>query len=195
VSKTTRFLILDACVLIDLSHIDRDVLAEVCRTVGSVHVARPVFDEVKQIDEAAAAAVGLAIAEPELNQRARSSVALADLLPRFVAKSALTFVTADLEDLLEAARLPRGSLSFQDRLCLLVAARQRWTCVSNDKPLRAACASRSVPVLWGLEMLALAAPKVAIARLEKAAWAIHAKNPRYVPKKLVEVFIAKVRRK
>jgi hypothetical protein len=33
----------------------------------------------------------------ELNQRARSSVALADLLPRFVAKSALTFVIADLE--------------------------------------------------------------------------------------------------
>jgi hypothetical protein len=32
----------------------------------------------------------------DLNQRARSSVALADLLPRFVAKSALTFVTADL---------------------------------------------------------------------------------------------------
>jgi hypothetical protein len=34
--------------------------------------------------------------EGSLNQRARSSVALADLLPRFVAKSALTFVTADL---------------------------------------------------------------------------------------------------
>ncbi|MGD0676215.1 MAG: hypothetical protein ABSC94_12395 [Polyangiaceae bacterium] len=164
-SEPTRFLILDACVLIDLSHIDRDVLAEVCRTVGSVHVARSVFDEVKQIDEAATAAVGLALAEPEL------------------------------EDLLKAARLPRESLSLQDRLCLLIAARQRWTCVSNDKPLRAACASRSVPVLWGLEMLALAAPEVAIARLEKAAWAIHAKNPRYVPKKLVEVFVAKLRRK
>jgi len=164
VSKPTRFLILDACVLIDLSHIDRDVLAEVCRTVGSVHVAKPVFDEVKQIDEAAAAAVGLAIVEPVL------------------------------EDLLEAARTPRGSLSFQDRLCILVAARQRWTCVSNDKPLRAACAALSVPVLWGLEMLGLAAPKVTVARLEKAAWAIHAKNARYVPKKLVEAFLAKLRR-
>jgi hypothetical protein len=165
VSRPTRFLILDACVLIDLSHIDRDVLAEVCGAVGLVHVAKPVFDEVKQIDEAAAAGVGLAIIEPEL------------------------------EDLLEAARTPRGSLSFQDRLCLLVAARQGWTCVSNDKPLRAACSARSVPVLWGLEMLALAAPKVTFSRLEKAAWAIHAKNPRYVPKRLVEVFLAKLRRR
>lgn len=164
-SKPTRFLILDACVLIDLSHIERDLLAEVCRTVGSVHVAKPVFDEVKQIDEAAAAAAGLAIVEP------------------------------GLEDLLEAARTPRGSLSFQDRLCILLAARQRWTCVSNDKPLRVACAARSIPVLWGLEMLGLAAPKVTAARLETAAWAIHAQNPRFVPKKLVEAFLAKLRRK
>jgi hypothetical protein len=165
VSKPTRFLILDACVLIDVSHIDRDVLAEVCRAVGSIHVAKPVFDEVQQIDETIAAAVGLAIVEPEL------------------------------EDLMEAARLPRGPLSFQDRLCLLVAARERWTCVSNDKPLRAACTARRVPVLWGLEMLGLAAPKVTVARLEKAAWEIHAKNPRYVPKKLVEAFLMKLRRR
>jgi succinate dehydrogenase/fumarate reductase flavoprotein subunit len=37
--------------------------------------------------------------EASLNQRARSSVVLADLLPRSVAKSAFTFVTADLDRL------------------------------------------------------------------------------------------------
>ena len=158
-----RLLVLDACVLIDLSHVDRDVLTDVCRSVGQVHVPRPVFDEVDQVDETTAQDVGLVIVEPEL------------------------------DDLLEAARVPRGALSFQDKLCILVAQRNGWTCVSNDKPLRHECTSRGVPVLWGLEMLALAVPSVAVSELEGAAWAIHAKNPRYVPKKLVGEFITKLR--
>lgn len=114
---------------------------------------------------------------------------------RAAAAVGLAIVEPELEDLLGAARTPRGALSLQDRLCLLVAARWGWTCVSNDKPLRVASRARCVPVLWGLELLGLAAPKVAIARLEKAAWAIHEKNPRYVPKKLVEAVLAKLRRR
>src|SRR5262249_31938037 len=147
-----------------LACVDRDVLGNVCRSVGSVHVVRAVFDEVDDLDEAAAQDVGLGIVDPEL------------------------------DDLLAAAQVPRGALSFQDRLCLLVAERRGWICVSNDKPLRQECSLRGVPVLWGLEMLALAAPLVALAELEAAAWAIHRKNPRYVPKKLVTAFLAKLRR-
>ena len=44
-------------------------------------------------------------------------------------------------------------------------------------------------------MLGLAALKLTVVRLEKAAWAIHAKNPRYVSRKVVEAFLAKLRRK
>jgi hypothetical protein len=157
--------VLDACVLIDLSHVDRDVLGNVCRSVGPVHVVRAVFDEVDDFDEASAQDAGLRIVDPEL------------------------------EDLLAAAQIPGGALSFQDRLCILVAERQGWTCVSNDKPLRQECVARNVPVLWGLEMLALASSSVALAELEAAAWAIHRKNPRYVPKKLVTTFVAKLRKK
>lgn len=160
-----RFLVLDACVLIDLAHVDRDVLGNVSRSVGTIHIVRAVFDEVDDFDEASAQDVGLRVVDPEL------------------------------EDLLAAARIPRGALSFQDRLCILVAQRQGWTCVSNDKPLRQECVARRVPVLWGLEMLALAAPSVDLAELEAAAWAIHHKNPRYVPKKLVTAFVAKLRKK
>lgn len=160
-----RFLILDACVLIDLSHVDRKVMGDVCRSIGSVHVVRAVFDEVQQIDEAGAVASGLTIVDPEL------------------------------ADLLEAARVPRGALSFQDRLCLMMAARQGWVCVSNDRPLRSECMARDVPVLWGLEMLGLASSGVALIDLESAAWAIHEANPRYVPKALVEKFLEKLRRK
>ncbi|MGH7270308.1 MAG: hypothetical protein ACREJ3_07725 [Polyangiaceae bacterium] len=160
-----RFLVLDACVLIDLAYVDRDVLGNVCRSVGSIHVVRAVFDEVDDLDEAAAQDAGIRIVDPEL------------------------------DDLLTAAQVPRGALSFQDRLCLLVAQRRGWTCVSNDKPLRQECLARGVPVLWGLEMLALAASSVALTELEAAAWAIHGKNPRYVTKKLVTTFVAKLRKK
>jgi hypothetical protein len=48
------------------------------------------------VSHSATAASPSRCSRARLNQRARSSVAPADLLPRFVAKSALTFVTADL---------------------------------------------------------------------------------------------------
>jgi len=37
-----------------------------------------------------------------------------------------------------AAAAERGRLSLPDRVCLLVAAQEQWTCVSNDGPLRRA---------------------------------------------------------
>ena len=118
----------------------------------SVRSTRAVFDEVDDLDEAAAQDVGLRVVDPEL------------------------------DDLLAAAQVPRGALSFQDRLCLLVAQRRGWTCVSNDKPLRQECSIRGVPVLWGLEMLALAAPSVAVAELEAARGQSIARAPGTCPR-------------
>jgi len=46
-----------------------------------------------------------------------------------------------------------GRLSFQDRICLLVAKEGGFTCVSNDRRLRMSCEAEGVPVLWGLELL------------------------------------------
>ena len=53
------------------------------------------------------------------------------------------------------AAATRGPLSFADRLCFLLAKERAWTCVSNDRRLRRTCEEGSVPVLWGLELLAL----------------------------------------
>jgi predicted nucleic acid-binding protein len=58
------------------------------------------------------------------------------------------------EVLLEAAAR-RGGLSFEDRICLVAAAKNGWTCVTNDKALKNACADAKVQTLWGFEVLAL----------------------------------------
>ena len=58
-------------------------------------------------------------------------------------------------ELVAAAAADRGRLSFEDRICLLAAKENGWTCVSNDKPLRNACRAEGVSLLWGLEVLAL----------------------------------------
>jgi len=50
----------------------------------------------------------------------------------------LSIDDAPTEALLEAARMPRPLSSF-DWLCLILARDNHWTCVSNDKRLRAQC--------------------------------------------------------
>jgi hypothetical protein len=119
-----RFLVVDACVLIDFAKADPAILPLVSRHVGEVHVATPVFEQVKDIDPAMAASLGIKLYEPSL-------------------------------DMAAAAAVTQGRLSFQDRLCFAIAKKAGWTCVSNDKQLRAHCERERVLVLWGFEVLAL----------------------------------------
>jgi len=121
-----RFLVVDACVLIDYAKADASIIPLVSRHVGEIHVATPVFQEVKDIDPAMAASLGIKLYEPTLEMAA-------------------------------AAAAAKGRLSFQDLLCFAIAKTERWTCVSNDRQLRAQCESEKVPVLWGLEVLGLLA--------------------------------------
>lgn len=119
-----RFLVVDACVLIDFAKADTAILPLVSRYVGEVHVATPVFEQVKDLDPAMAASLGIRLYEPSLEM---ASVAAAT----------------------------KGRLSFQDRLCFAIAKKEGWTCVSDDKQLRAHCESETVLVLWGFEVLAM----------------------------------------
>lgn len=119
-----RFLIVDACVLIDFAKADSAILTLLSRHVGEVHVATPVFEEVKDVDATMATSLGIKIYQPSL-------------------------------EIAAIAATKRGRLSFQDRLCLAIATAEGWTCVSNDKQLRAACEAAKVPVLWGFQVLAL----------------------------------------
>ncbi len=56
-----------------------------------------------------------------------------------------------------AAAAQRGRLSFQDHLCLTVARAEGMTCVTNDVALRTQCVEEKVAILWGLELLVIAA--------------------------------------
>lgn len=64
----------------------------------------------------------------------------------------LIVVDPSVDQLLEAGR-EAGPLAFADRLCLILARENGWTCVTNDRPLHRACADAGVATMWGLELL------------------------------------------
>jgi predicted nucleic acid-binding protein len=102
-------------------------------------------------------------------------------------------VVPELDILLEA-EIKKGALSFQDRVCLLLAKKGGWSCVSNDKPLRRECETESIPVMWGLEMMILL---VEVGKLDQntafeVANKIHLENPKYIGKGVLEDFKVKI---
>jgi len=94
--------------------------------------------------------------------------------------------------LIEAIKERRG-FSFQDRLCLIIAKENNWTCITNDKNLRNKCSGEGVEIMWGLQlMLELYAEKY-ICKEEAidTVWKIHKSNSR-ITKDIVEDFIRKL---
>jgi rRNA-processing protein FCF1 len=105
----------------------------------------------------------------------------------------LKVVDGNLAQLTEASQRG-GPLSFEDKLCLVLARDNGWSCLSNDGPLREACKAQGVPVIWGLEiMLALVEVKQLTATSAiQTAQAIHAVNPLYITAKVLGAFQKKV---
>ncbi|MDY0297462.1 MAG: hypothetical protein RB296_09105 [Acidobacteriota bacterium] len=104
-------------------------------------------------------------------------------------ESNLTVIEPELEQLILAGER-KGRLSFNDNLCLIVAAAGGYTCVTSDKALRKACVEIGVPTIWGLEVMtelvrcrAMTA-EAAVAVAEK----IHAVNPHHLPQSLIDRF-------
>ncbi len=100
----------------------------------------------------------------------------------------LLVVDGTVEQLLEAGA-GNGSLSFEDRLCLVLARDHGWTCVSNDRALRKACEAEGVAVLWGLQLLLRLVEDSAIATEEavQLAEAIGTNNRWISPRVIEEV--------
>ena len=103
-------------------------------------------------------------------------------------------VEPTLEQLLEAGA-ERGRLSFEDRLCLIVARDAGWRCVTNDRRLRAACEAASIPVMWSLELLLELVitgqfpPDQAIAIAEE----LHGISPRHITSDIVADFRGRIK--
>ncbi len=106
----------------------------------------------------------------------------------------LGLVMPETEMLIAAAAQP-GSLSFEDRICLLLAKERGWTCVTNDGRLRRECESESVSVLWGLEpLIMLVKRKVIDAKLAlTTALAIRRSNPRFITDAIIQRFKNRIR--
>lgn len=158
--------IADACVLIDFMNSAPGAIKLIAEHSGPIHVASPIVDEVREIED-----------EQQL------------------VELGLIVVTPELEDMFEAAS-KTGSLSFQDRLCLLTAKRWGFECATNDKRLRNACSKEDVPVIWGLELLLRLHKTGGISAADaiKIAKLIHNSNPRHVTLKILHQFQGKLKR-
>lgn len=108
----------------------------------------------------------------------------------------LTVVEGSLVQLTEASQRG-GPLSFEDKLCLILARDNGWTCLSNDGPLRNACKAQGVSVVWGLEIMLqlVKAGHVSAAKAIEVAQSIHSINPLYITQKIVDAFRRKVQLK
>lgn len=94
------------------------------------------------------------------------------------------------------AASPNGRLSLPDRLCLLVSRDNGWTCVSNDKALRRACAGAGVDVCWGLELMLdlVRDGHLPAANASDAADQMHRANPVFLGAAIVSAFRDKLAR-
>lgn len=83
-----------------------------------------------------------------------------------------------------------GPLSFQDRICLILARANGWTCITNDTTLRRECQGAGVEVLWGLETLALLVDRgvLTVDRAKQIASRIHQANPYYINQGVLKRF-------
>lgn len=116
-----------------------------------------------------------------------------DLDPAMAASLGIRLYEPTLE-MLAAAAAKRGRLSFQDRLCLLIAKANGWTCVSNDRRLRESCEEESVAVMWGFELLALLVEQKALSATaaRDIAKSIAASNKR-IGRQVLLRFFARIR--
>lgn len=84
---------------------------------------------------------------------ASTILAEVDGLDQFRAETLGMRVVEPTLEILAAAHTRERALSFEDQTLLLLAKSERWTCVTNDKPLRRACEREGVAMLWGFEIL------------------------------------------
>lgn len=107
----------------------------------------------------------------------------------------LSLSEPSVEQLL-AAGSRRRSLSFFDRLCLIVAREQGWACVTNDTALRKECGTEGVQVVWGLELLVglVEARELGKSSALSIAVKIHHNNPRHITRTILRRLERRLRR-
>jgi len=100
-------------------------------------------------------------------------------------------VEVETEQMLEASEI-ESSVSFNDRLCLVMCRNQGWICVTNDGALRRLCERHGVDTRFGLGLMIdlVAAGVLTVGRAAAVARQIHASNPFHINERVLERFIA-----
>ncbi len=79
------------------------------------------------------------------------------------------------------------AISFQDKICLIMAKDHNWTLVTNDKALRKRCESDGISLIWGVELICMLHEHGGL-RKEGARTTIldlHRNDPLYITKEIV----------
>lgn len=87
-----------------------------------------------------------------------------------------------------AAGSRRGGLSFNDRLCLIIAGVLPALCVTNDRALRRECEAEGLSVRWGLELMIelVAAGQLAVSDAQAVAEEVHENNPLHIHRQILD---------
>lgn len=157
-------LIMDASVLIDFCAVDCGAIRLITEHIGKVHVPLPLLRE----------------EVPDIEASSYAELGIIVVVP--------PFPTA-----MQAA-VRRAGLSFHDHVCLLLARDNGWTCVTNDGRLRRECVAEGVPVLWGLETLAMRVDGGAIdaKSAEAIGRAVQRVNPRFITDPVIAAFVKRI---
>ena len=91
--------------------------------------------------------------------------------------------------MLRAAEV-EASVSFTDRLCLVVCGEEGWTCVTNDGALQRLCKRRGVATRFGLGLMVdlVAAGALPRRRAVSVARRMQVSNPRHINARVLARF-------
>ena len=92
--------------------------------------------------------------------------------------------------MLQAAQV-ESSVSFNDRLCLVVCREEGWTCVTNDSALRRLCERHGVETRFGLGLMVdlVAAGVLTRRRAVSIARRIQGSNPLHINDRVLARFL------
>ena len=109
------------------------------------------------------------------------------------ARLGIKVVEVDTALMHEAAQI-ESSVSFNDRLCLVVCRAKGWTCVTNDGALRRLCRRHCVDTLFGLGLMIDLVDAGVLTRRRAMAVArrIQASNPSHVNDRVIQRFVSRL---
>ena len=110
--------------------------------------------------------------------------------PTQCARLGIEIIEAETERMLRATEV-ESSVSFNDRLCLIVCREEGWTCVTNDGALRRLCKRHGVETRFGLGLMADLVEAGVLTRRRAVAVArrIQASNPLHINDRVLNRFL------